>query len=91
MARRAARACSRRYPAHTGAHHFGVDSTTPRGLPLEFRTLPQYLAAAANYSSHIAGKWDAGHFAAEALPPRRFETHYGYYSPYVSTRATSPT
>ena len=76
---------SGRYPAHTGAYHFGVDSTTPWGLPLEFRTLPQYLAAAANYSSHIVGKWDVGHFAAEFLPlARGFETHYGYYSPYVS-------
>ena len=73
------------YPASTGAYTNGVEATTPWGLPLTFDILPQFLAEAGNYSSHMVGKWDVGHFNEAFLPTQRgFDTHFGYYSPYVS-------
>ena len=73
------------YPANTGAYTNGVEATTPWGLPLKFEILPQFLARAANYSCHMVGKWDVGHFNEAFLPTQRgFNTHFGYYSPYIS-------
>jgi len=66
-----------RHPVHNGMQHRVIYGAEPRGLPLNERLLPQYLAPL-GYDCHIVGKWHLGHFRTEYTPTRRgFLTHIG--------------
>jgi hypothetical protein len=67
----------------------GINAGDAYGLPLRFRTLPQYLRLAASdpdaFRAHGIGKWDIGHFNEHYVPTKRgFDSWYGYYSSFVS-------
>ena len=50
-------------------------------LNTSFTLLPSYLKAAANYSTHLVGKWHLGQNTMSSLPTSRgFDTHVGYWS-----------
>ena len=69
---------SGRYAIHTGMQHDCISSQSEWNLPHSVQILPQYLASAASYKSHIVGKWDLGHYTAKMWPQHRgFESFYG--------------
>lgn len=69
-----------KYPIHTGMNHGFISGNDPWGLPLKYKTMPQYLKLA-GYKTHMLGKWHLGHFAVPQTPLERgFDTFYGYFS-----------
>jgi arylsulfatase A-like enzyme len=71
----------------TGRHaiHHGIYLPFSHGvgqehLQLNYTLLPTFLARAANYTSHIVGKWHLGANTVSATPTGRgFETYTGYW------------
>ena len=54
---------------------------TNEALDPAYTLLPRYLKRAANYSTHLVGKWHAGANARNATPVGRgFDSAYGYWS-----------
>jgi len=69
-----------KYPIHNGMQYEVIGDTSPFGLPLTEKLLPEYLESL-GYKSHIVGKWHLGHFNAHFLPMMRgFHSHVGYYN-----------
>ncbi len=69
---------SGRHVIHTGVYDV-YGGTSSGYLNLSFSILPQYLEKAANYSSHIVGKWHLGMNKLSVIPTQRgFESHVGY-------------
>ncbi len=55
-----------------------IRANEPRGLPLEFRILPQYLSPL-GYFTHAVGKWHLGHHRRAYTPTQRgFHSFLGY-------------
>ena len=72
------------YPMHTGMQYGVITANDPWGLPTAYRIMPQYLKAAANYTTHMVGKWHLGHFAETRLPlSRGFDTFFGFFSGFT--------
>ncbi|RXG73269.1 Arylsulfatase B [Armadillidium vulgare] len=68
------------YPVHTGLQHHVIRGPEPRGLPLKFTLLPEYLKSM-GYTTRIVGKWHLGMFRKEYTPTfRGFDSHYGYWT-----------
>lgn len=73
-----------KYAMHIGMQHDVIWADQPWGLPTSELILPQYLKEAANYATHIVGKWHLGHFTSAHLPlSRGFDTFFGFYSGYI--------
>lgn len=65
------------HPIHTSMQHKVIYGEEPRGLPLQYKILPQYLNDL-GYESHIAGKWHLGWWKKEYTPLYRgFKSHVG--------------
>lgn len=61
---------------HTGMHN-PLEEGEPRGMPLDFPTLPEVLQKQ-NYSTHMVGKWHLGYHRKEYTPLYRgFQSFYG--------------
>ncbi|KAL1116089.1 hypothetical protein AAG570_005584 [Ranatra chinensis] len=72
-----------RYPIHTGMQGAPIFGPEPRGLPLEYKILPEYLRDL-GYSTHAVGKWHLGFFRKQYTPLfRGFDTFLGYYNGYI--------
>lgn len=70
------------YPIHTGMQHSFLSGNDPWGLPLEHKTLAEYLNDN-GYQTHMVGKWHLGYFLEDYTPiSRGFSTFFGYYSGY---------
>ncbi|KAL0280628.1 UNVERIFIED_CONTAM: hypothetical protein PYX00_001860 [Menopon gallinae] len=68
-----------KYPIHTGMQHSVILGSTPYGLGLNEKLLPQYLKIN-GYTTRAIGKWHLGHFRKEYTPEfRGFDSHYGYW------------
>ncbi|XP_077515182.1 arylsulfatase B-like isoform X2 [Amblyomma americanum] len=71
------------YPIHTGIQHYVILQNEPRGLPLHFKTLPEWLNNL-GYTSYMVGKWHLGFYKAEYTPTRRgFSSHVGSWGGFV--------
>ena len=71
------------HPIHLGLQHNVIYNDQPWGLPLHYKTLPQYLQRF-GYESHIVGKWHLGFFDRQYLPTRRgFTSHFGYWTGHI--------
>ncbi|XP_070551940.1 arylsulfatase J-like [Ptychodera flava] len=67
------------YPYRLGFQVRGPSNTTPGGLPLSSKILPQTLKQM-GYSTYMVGKWHLGFCNVEYTPTRRgFDSFYGYY------------
>lgn len=83
-----------RYPSSCGMGYDtrgSFQATSPYGIPLEYKLLPQYLKDL-NYRTTIVGKWNVGHFNADYLPHRRgfdsaltFQSDEIHYYNYTAT------
>ncbi|KAM7305579.1 putative arylsulfatase B precursor [Ixodes scapularis] len=72
-----------RYPIHTGMQHFVILQMEPRGLPLKFKLLPQWLGDL-GYVSQMLGKWHLGFYKKEYTPTMRgFQKHIGSWGTFV--------
>ncbi|KAE8742865.1 hypothetical protein FOCC_FOCC011546 [Frankliniella occidentalis] len=72
------------YPIRTGMQGYPLKAGEARGLPLQFPTLPERLAAL-GYRTNLVGKWHQGYHHAEYTPLRRgFHHHLGYWNGYMS-------
>lgn len=83
------------HPIHIGLQHNVIGNGQPWGLPLEVKTLPQYLKNL-GYDTHLVGKWHLGFHHKQYLPTSRgFDTHFGYWTGhqdyYRRTSGESPT
>ncbi|XP_054166666.1 arylsulfatase B-like [Oppia nitens] len=68
------------HPIHTGLQHDVLNGGQPYGLPLQYKTLPQYLKSL-GYQTHGVGKWHQGFFQRSYIPTERgFDTHFGYWT-----------
>lgn len=68
---------------HPRMQHFVIAPDEPWGLPLEEKTLAQYLKEA-GYNTNLIGKWHLG-FHQKAFNPiqRGFDSFFGYLGAYV--------
>ncbi|XP_029838444.2 arylsulfatase B-like [Ixodes scapularis] len=65
------------YPMNTGMQHSVILTTEPRGLPLHYKLLPQWLGDF-GYVSRMLGKWHLGYYKEEYTPTMRgFQSHVG--------------
>ncbi|KAK3917281.1 Arylsulfatase B [Frankliniella fusca] len=72
------------YPIRTGMQGYPLKAGEPRGLPLEFPTLPERLAEL-GYRTNLVGKWHQGYHHADYTPlGRGFHHHLGYWNGYMS-------
>lgn len=56
----------------------------PNGLPLSEKLFPEYFREL-GYTTRAIGKWHLGFFKRAYTPTRRgFDSHFGYYTGYVS-------
>ncbi|KAH7962655.1 hypothetical protein HPB52_017332 [Rhipicephalus sanguineus] len=63
--------------------HDIIRQSEPRGLPLHFKLLPEWLNGL-GYSSYMVGKWHLGFYKSEFTPTRRgFSTHVGSWGGFV--------
>ncbi|CAG2102209.1 unnamed protein product, partial [Medioppia subpectinata] len=68
------------HPIHSGLQNYVILTASPWGLPLNLKTLPQYLKHY-DYSTHAVGKWHLGFYRHEFTPVYRgFDSHVGYWS-----------
>ncbi|XP_064458135.1 arylsulfatase B-like isoform X1 [Ornithodoros turicata] len=68
-----------RYPIRTGMQHFVLDNREERGLPLDQKLLPEWLAEL-GYTNYLVGKWHLGFHKEEYTPTRRgFHHHFGFW------------
>ncbi|XP_039279274.1 arylsulfatase B [Nilaparvata lugens] len=73
-----------RYPIKTGMQGPPLLAAEPRGLPLSYKILPQYMRDL-GYSTHAVGKWHLGYYRRDYTPQYRgFDTHLGYYGGFTS-------
>ncbi|TRY78891.1 hypothetical protein TCAL_06738 [Tigriopus californicus] len=79
-------------PIHIGLQNCLIGHMTPFGLPLQFRTLPEYLGSSLGYVSRLVGKWHLGSFRQAYTPTfRGFQSHLGIWNGmtnYFSKRMT---
>lgn len=82
-----------RYPIHTGMQHFVLMEMEPRGLPLNFKLLPEWLGDL-GYVRQMLGKWHLGFYKREYTPTMRgFQTHigsWGGFQDYYSHQRDHP-
>ncbi|XP_065281154.1 arylsulfatase B-like [Dermacentor albipictus] len=72
-----------RYPIHTGMQHHVIMQHEPRGLPLHWKLLPEWLNGL-GYTSYMVGKWHLGFHKTEYTPTRRgFSSHVGSWGGFV--------
>ncbi|CAN7937132.1 unnamed protein product [Ixodes hexagonus] len=72
-----------RYPIHTGMQHFVILPSEPRGLPLHFKLLPQWLDDL-GYVRQMLGKWHLGFYKKDYTPTMRgFQNHIGSWGGFV--------
>ncbi|CAG2162866.1 unnamed protein product [Oppiella nova] len=68
------------HPIHSGLQNYVILTASPWGMPLDIKTLPQYLKSY-DYSTHAIGKWHLGFYRHEFTPTYRgFDSHVGYWS-----------
>ncbi|XP_074604994.1 arylsulfatase B-like [Brevipalpus obovatus] len=68
------------HPIHSGTQHWVILPQEPRGLPLNFTLLPEYLRDY-DYANHIVGKWHLGSHRRYYTPTYRgFDSHVGYFN-----------
>lgn len=71
------------HPLTSGMYMDTINYDSEWGLPLRYKILPQHLKLA-NYTSHIVGKWDIGHYTRMLTPIERgFDSFLGYYGSSV--------
>jgi arylsulfatase A-like enzyme len=63
--------------ANSHGVNFPVQWHTEVGLPLEYKTLPEYFRQA-GYTTHLAGKWHLGHHDGYLPNQRGFDSFYGH-------------
>ena len=69
---------SGRYPIHTGLQHRSITNCQVNSLPKWMPTLADMLHNA-GYLSHMAGKWNIGHYAEQLVPTERgFDSFLGF-------------
>lgn len=67
------------HPANIGMQHDVLNPGEPWGLPLNLKTLPQYLKDDC-YKTYAVGKWHLGDFRKVYTPTQRgFDSHFGYW------------
>ena len=72
---------SGRHSIHTGIYMPFDGGVTNEALDAKFTLLPRYLKRAANYSTHLLGKWHLGANTRNATPVGRgFDSAFGYWS-----------
>ncbi|XP_064458139.1 arylsulfatase B-like isoform X3 [Ornithodoros turicata] len=72
-----------RYPIRTGMQHSVLDNTEARGLPLDQKLLPEWLAEL-GYTNYLVGKWHLGFYKEEYTPTRRgFHHHFGFWGSHI--------
>ncbi|XP_077553937.1 arylsulfatase B-like isoform X2 [Haemaphysalis longicornis] len=63
--------------------HYVILQNEPRGLPLNFKLLPEWLNSM-GYTSYMVGKWHLGFYKAAYTPTRRgFSSHVGSWGGFV--------
>ncbi|CAB3385356.1 Hypothetical predicted protein [Cloeon dipterum] len=72
-----------KYPIRTGMQGYPLSPSEPRALPLDHKTLPEYLKDL-GYQTHLVGKWHLGYYDWKFTPlARGFDTHFGYMNGFV--------
>ncbi|KAE9524382.1 hypothetical protein AGLY_015219 [Aphis glycines] len=73
-----------KYPIKLGMQGPPTYGAEPNGLPLSEKLLPEYLREL-GYTTRAIGKWHLGFYKPAYTPTRRgFDSHFGYYTGYVS-------
>ncbi|CAG2107147.1 unnamed protein product [Medioppia subpectinata] len=68
------------HPIHTGQQHDALQAAEPRGIPLQYKLLPQHLKNL-GYETHAVGKWHQGYFKREYTPTQRgFDSYFGFFN-----------